>query len=138
MEISFANSSTSNSNFDWNFGNMTSNSTQTSPTHIFQNDGTFQVKLTVYDAFGCFSDTSVLNIIVHPKPESKFTFPNQKYCHRYDSIPFNNLSTGSVGGNGYGKGMSFNFEHITWLPLDSGSFNVLCNLASILKICKDR
>ncbi len=136
LEISFANSSTSNSNFDWNFGDMTSNSSQTSPTHIFQNDGTFQVKLTVYDAFGCFSDTSVLNIIVHPKPESKFTFPNQKYCHRYDSIPFNNLSTGSVGQEWILNGQAFNTLNITWLPLDSGIFNVALIAESTFG-CKD-
>lgn len=131
LEISFANSSTSNSNFDWNFGDMTSNSAQSDPTHVFQNDGTFQVKLTVYDAYGCFSDTSILNIIVHPKPESKFTFPKQKYCHRYDSIPFTNLSIGSVGQEWIFGGMSFNSQNITWLPLDSGSFNVILVAESI-------
>ncbi len=131
LEISFANSSTSNSNFDWNFGDMTSNSAQSDPTHVFQNDGTFQVKLTVYDAYGCFSDTSILNIIVHPKPESKFTFPNQKYCHRYDSIPFTNLSIGSVGQEWIMGGISFNSQHVTWLPLDSGSFNVILVAESI-------
>jgi len=136
LEISFANSSTSNSNFDWNFGDMTSNSSTQNPTHIFQNDGTFQVKLTVYDAFGCFSDTSILNIIVHPKPESKFTFPNQKYCHRYDSIPFNNLSTGSVGQEWILNGQAFNTLNITWLPLDSGIFNVALIAESTFG-CKD-
>ncbi|MBK9736826.1 MAG: PKD domain-containing protein [Saprospiraceae bacterium] len=125
LEISFANSSTPSSNFDWNFGDMTSNSSAQNPIHIFQNDGTFQVKLTVYDAFGCFSDTSILNIIVYPKPESKFSFPNLKYCHRYDSIPFSNLSTGSVGQEWVLNGMSFSTLNITWLPLDSGIFNVL-------------
>lgn len=136
LEISFANSSTSNSNFDWNFGDMTSNSAQSDPTHVFQNDGTFQVKLTVYDAFGCFSDTSILNIIVHPKPESKFTFPNQKYCHRYDSIPFTNLSIGSVGQEWILNGQAFNTLNITWLPLDSGIFNVALIAESTFG-CKD-
>lgn len=131
LEISFANSSTSNSNFDWNFGDMTSNSSTQNPTHIFQNDGTFQVKLTVYDAYGCFSDKSILNIIVHPKPNSKFSFPDQKYCHRYDSITFTNLSIGSVGQEWIMGGMSFNSQHITWLPLDSGSFNVILVAESI-------
>lgn len=124
LEISFANNSTPGSNFDWNFGDMTSNSNDQNPMHTFLQDGTFQVKLTVYDSFGCFSDTSVLNIIVHPKPESRFSFPMQKYCHRYDSIPFTNLSTGSVGQEWIFENNSYLTQNITWLPSDSGSFSV--------------
>lgn len=124
LEISFANNSNPGSNFDWDFGDMTSNSNDQNPRHTFLQDGTFQVKLTVYDSFGCFSDTSVLNIIVHPKPESRFSFPIQKYCHKYDSIPFTNLSTGSVGQEWIFENKSFITQNITWLPSDSGSFSV--------------
>lgn len=124
LEISFANNSTPGSNFDWNFGDMTSNSNDQNPMHTFLQDGIFQVKLTVYDSFGCFSDTSVLNIIVHPKPESRFSFPMQKYCHRYDSIPFTNLSTGSVGQEWIFENNSYLTQNITWLPSDSGAFSV--------------
>lgn len=124
LDISFANNSTPGSNFDWNFGDMTSNSNDQNPMHTFLQDGIFQVKLTVYDSFGCFSDTSVLNIIVHPKPESRFSFPMQKYCHRYDSITFTNLSTGSVGQEWIFENNSYLTQNITWLPSDSGSFSV--------------
>lgn len=124
LEISFVNNSTPGSNFDWSFGDMTSNSTTQNPTHTFQQEGTFQVNLTVYDSFGCFADTSVLNIIVHPKPDSKFIFPIQKYCHRYDSIPFTNLSTGSVGQEWIIENKTFITQNMTWLPSDSGAFSV--------------
>ncbi len=125
LEISFVNNSTLGSNYDWNFGDMTSNSSSVSPKHTFHNDGSYQVKLTVYDDFGCFSDTSIFNIIVHPKPESNFSFPIQKYCHRYDSIPFTNLSIGSVGQEWIIEDLTFNTVNFTWLPKDSGSFNVI-------------
>lgn len=131
LEISFENNSTPGSNFDWNFGDKTSNSYEQNPTHIFLKDGIFQVKLTVYDSFGCFTDTSVLNIIVHPKPVSKFSFPLHKYCHRFDSIPFVNISTGSAGQEWILENVKFNTQNLTWLPSDSGKFNVTLVAISI-------
>jgi PKD repeat protein len=124
LQISFSNNSTPGSNYDWDFGDNTSNSNDQNPTHTFEQDGTFKVKLTVYDGFGCFSDTSVLNIIVHPKPESRIGFPMKKYCHRYDSIPFTNLSIGSVGQEWILGDNNFDTQNITWLPSDSGALNI--------------
>jgi gliding motility-associated-like protein len=57
----------------WNFGDG-GISTDTFPTHIYEQSGTFDVTLTVVSSFGCQSSVSKPNIItVHPMPTAEFT-----------------------------------------------------------------
>lgn len=95
--IQFTNQSVGGLHSVWNFGDNTGNSTDASPKHTFDQSGTFKVKLTVFDANNCFTDTSIANIIVHPKPKADFSFENKDYCLGYDSIDVHNISTEAVG-----------------------------------------
>lgn len=56
--------------WQWTFGDDNSTSTLQNPTHIFQNSGTFAVKLSISD-LGCTDDT-VVNIKVFPLPVADF------------------------------------------------------------------
>ena len=67
--INFSNASANAYNYIWNFGDGSSNSTVTSPSHTYSAPGTFIVTLIAIDSSGClFSDTSHLAITVAPLP----------------------------------------------------------------------
>lgn len=95
--IQFTNQSVGGLHYDWDFGDITGNSTDPNPKHTFDQSGTFKVELTVYDANNCFTDTSIANIVVHPKPKADFSFENKDYCLGYDTIDVQNNSTEAVG-----------------------------------------
>ncbi|MBK9639520.1 MAG: PKD domain-containing protein [Bacteroidetes bacterium] len=61
--------------WSWTFGDGDSSSLQ-HPTHVYSNDGTYQVMHQVEDANGCRKDTT-LNIIIFPKPSPQFTTSNE-------------------------------------------------------------
>lgn len=95
FNVSFDNNSESNLVYQWDFGDgETSNIF--SPTHIFSDAGIYEVSLITTDEYGCFEDTSVVNIIVHNNPISIFQTDAETYCARYDTIHTNNTSQGAV------------------------------------------
>ncbi|MBK8701156.1 MAG: PKD domain-containing protein [Saprospiraceae bacterium] len=96
LTVQFSNTSSGASQYNWDFGDQTSNSQQAGPKHTFEQSGTFQVKMTASDNYGCFEDTSLLNILVFPKPAAAFTFSKASYCTLHDSLRLNNQSTGAV------------------------------------------
>lgn len=59
----------------WDFDNngTTDNVTQ-NPTYVFPTAGTFLVKLTVTNSFGCIGDT-LISVTVHPNPTAAFAAP---------------------------------------------------------------
>jgi PKD repeat protein len=63
--------------WQWNFGDTTSGTGNTStlqnPVHIFNIPGTYQVMLTVLNATGC-SSSITMSITVNQKPTAEFTF----------------------------------------------------------------
>jgi PKD repeat protein len=124
LEVNFDNQSLGGTLYNWSFGDMTSNSNEENPSHTYHTDGTFTVTLTVFDQFGCFSDTSVLNIIAYPKPVSDFSFENKTYCLGYDTVFLTNKSVDITGQewmvNG-GSGNSFDYE---WLPTVAGIYEI--------------
>ncbi len=57
----------------WDFGDGSTNSTQTNPKHLFLSASTYQVRLTVTDSLGCVN--SILKqVIVNPLPAANFYF----------------------------------------------------------------
>jgi PKD repeat protein len=70
----FDNTSIGGQNFLWDFGDGTT-STEINPTHLYQEPGTYTVKLTASDNFTCnpTDDTSMI-ITVYAGPVSSFTY----------------------------------------------------------------
>jgi len=125
LEIEFTNQSTGAVRYDWSFGDTTANSSEFSPRHTFTQPGTYKVILTVYDNYGCSSDTSVVNIIVNPKPVSKFTFENKLYCHGIDTLKLINAGTGGSGQQWVIDGQVFNTLNHQFLPQNPGNTEVM-------------
>jgi len=74
LELPFANVTA----YEWNFGDPTSGAGNLSPdqdpTHVFANDGLYDVTLTITDQSGCTS-TITQSIEVYPKPTGSFPTP---------------------------------------------------------------
>ena len=58
-------SNTANTTYSWMFGDGSANSTQTNPTYVFVNNGTYNVTLTVTDSDGSTSSLSQNHQILH-------------------------------------------------------------------------
>lgn len=76
--------------YTWDFGDGTGTSTQTNPSHTFQNPGTYQVKVTVVTANGC-THTDSMAIETGPHPTANFTATPTTTC-LHDAVHFTNLS----------------------------------------------
>lgn len=91
--IVFANSSMNADSFIWNFGDQSSlymtNSTS-SVSHTYSTDGSYMVKLTAFNSYGCFAMDSS-SLVIHPNPKADFTSPDYSSCVPF-SISFTNNS----------------------------------------------
>jgi PKD repeat protein len=96
LSIEFKNNSINATKFSWNFGDGTINNTSTIGSHTYNLAGTYKVSLKAIDDLGCFTDSSITNIIVHPLPTVKFAFEDKKYCFLYDSVKLINQSIGAL------------------------------------------
>ena len=71
-------------NYLWNFGDPASGtlntSTGTSPTHIYNSTGPFNVYLQVKTGAGCVHDTTIVLNTIHPQPTGSFTVDKQDVC----------------------------------------------------------
>lgn len=68
--VVFSNTSTGTSNFLWNFADNTPLSTEQNPVHVFQNPGTYRVRLVALGTgIGCSrNDTSYVTVRVKARP----------------------------------------------------------------------
>ena len=83
-------------NWYWNFGNgQTMNGATTSPTILYANAGTYQVKLLVTSNQGCKSDTVTKTHIVNPLPTGAFI--NSAPVCETKQVLFTNQSTPNAG-----------------------------------------
>ncbi|MGB3006473.1 MAG: PKD domain-containing protein, partial [Chitinophagaceae bacterium] len=68
----------------WDFGDLASgtsnSSTGTSPTHIYNSTGPFNVNLQVTSGVGCVHDTTIILSSVHPQPNGSFTVDKADVC----------------------------------------------------------
>ncbi|UKN03872.1 PKD domain-containing protein [Paracrocinitomix mangrovi] len=61
-EVEFTNASTNALYYEWNFGDLTQNSTEENPTHEYpsQQGGDYMVTLLAYNDLGCYDTTNAL------------------------------------------------------------------------------
>ena len=71
---SFNSQLSSLSSLDWDFDDNTT-STNSSPTHIFESTGSYNVSLQAQDINGC-RDTVIQAVYIQPSPVADFTFSN--------------------------------------------------------------
>ncbi len=94
--VHFQNQSSSNVNYQWNFGNGQT-SQQQNPVHEFINTSNspqqFNVVLTISSIYGC-SDSSSSVITVYPKPTAQFSVQNPDGCAPF-TAQFQNQSSGA-------------------------------------------
>ncbi|MFK8101341.1 MAG: PKD domain-containing protein [Saprospiraceae bacterium] len=133
-EINFNNLSSGAIGFSWDFGDGTTSSLN-NPTHIFQNSGTYEVKLIATNQFNC-TDTSIQELIIHPSPMAEFDVENQEGCAPLVAR-FNNYS--EVGNSYYwdfGDGHISTEKNPIHTYRESGFFDVLL-IVSIGDLCYD-
>ena len=87
----FTNNSSGETEWEWNFGDVTPLDTTVSPTHVFANPANYNVELLVTNVYGC-TDTNTLIITVLPQPIVNYSVPN--ICAR-DTILFTDISLGT-------------------------------------------
>ena len=82
----------------WTFGDGSPTSTQVNPTHIYDNDGTYNILLHV-DKYICENDTS-MQLTINPLPSPDFDANVFEGCLPVD-IDFDDLSNDVAMGAGY-------------------------------------
>ncbi|MFM1876059.1 MAG: hypothetical protein RL266_1796, partial [Bacteroidota bacterium] len=94
--VDFTNLSQNGTSFDWNF-NDPNGSTETDPTHVFNDDGTYSVELIASGLGGC-GDTIVYGnlITVFPNPTASFEYTNIPDPIANGTIGFFNTSSPHV------------------------------------------
>ncbi|MEZ5057208.1 MAG: PKD domain-containing protein [Saprospiraceae bacterium] len=95
LEINFQNTSQRAQYFTWIFDDGNS-SNLSNPTHVFEEPGRYAVTLIGTDSFGCFTDSTLVNIIAHDLPISVFDLNEDTYCSRVDSILTTNQSIDAI------------------------------------------
>lgn len=132
LTINFTNSSRGFIDNAWDFGdgNVTN---VTSPTHTFNQSGTFTVKLFVSDS--CSYDTFEQQVVVYPKPSISFDFIRDSIC-AYDSIRFFNTTADASGVFwDFGDGDSSRLTNVYHRYDSSGVFNVKFTAYTSLHNC---
>ncbi len=94
LQVSFGNTSTNTAFQTWTFGDGNFSS-QVNPVHVFQNAGTYTVKLLVENANGCLDSVSHI-ITVYPVPVANFTVSTSNACYSPVSVSTTNTSTGAI------------------------------------------
>ena len=125
--------------WSWSFGDNNMSSLQ-NPTHLYSNDGIFQVNLTVTSDFGCAHDT-IISVTRHPVPEVNFSVEPDCF---YNDIQFTNNTTINPPSfiNNYiwdfGDGSAFSStDNPTHLYQQHGSYTVSLIATSINGCVKD-
>jgi len=125
----------------WNFGDTGNpnavQSTQQNPTHVFNNQGCYDVRLIITNAQGC-TDTVLITqaVCVGQVPVANFSVGTDTACAGMN-VAFTNLSTGTNGGTSYQwdfQNLPFNTQSTQQNPnfnySDTGWMNVtliVCN-----------
>lgn len=95
LNVNFQNNTQGATYYSWDFSDGNSSVSQT-PSHIFNNPGTYNVKLIATNYYGC-ADTTYTIIKAYPRPVAGFTVNNLTPCQFPTTIEFINHSTGASG-----------------------------------------
>jgi len=112
--------------WSWNFGNGGPSNAQ-NPSHVYQNNGTYTVTLTVRDAIGCSSTETKTNLItVKPKPTVDFNANNTSSCKAPFVVTFTATnSPGVVSWQwSFGDSLTGTGQTVTHTYSRPGNFNV--------------
>ncbi len=127
LSVSFNNSSSGSQGYLWDFGDGNTSS-DSIPTHLYQNAGSYTVTLTVYGQGGC-NDTLTLpqQIVVNPTPSSSFSHTVSDICSPV-TVSFNNSS--SVSGPStynwdFGDGSTSQSANPSIVYSTGGTYNVV-------------
>jgi gliding motility-associated-like protein len=83
------------SSFQWNFGDGFT-STLTSPTHSYNNPGSYNISLLAINSFGCRAALTIDSLIdITTKPNAAFTIGSTANCGAPLTVSFTNQSTGT-------------------------------------------
>lgn len=92
LEVNFS-TTQSDLLYKWKFGDGTS-STVTNPSHIYQNEGTYSVDITISSTQGCLTNLYRKNSIhVYPQSHADFLFEEPNLNKNDGSFLFTNIST---------------------------------------------
>lgn len=95
LEVDFQNTSQGARYFSWIFDDGNS-SNAVNPRHVFEEPGRYAVTLIGTDSFGCFTDSTIVNIIAHDLPVSSFELNQNTFCSRVDTLQTINNSVDAV------------------------------------------
>ena len=95
LPVSFINQSIYATNYSWNFGDGNTSS-QSNPTHIFNNPGTFVVSLIAYGPGGSDTIKKIDSVVVYQKPFAFFTATPLLVYVPNDPVIFTNQSQYAV------------------------------------------
>ncbi len=125
LDVSFANYSTNAQFYQWNFGDGNTSIDET-PSHVFEEPGTYEVQLMATDLNGCFEDFTIFNITVRPKPEALFDYERSQSCGLPAVINFENLSEGGEAFEwSFGEGTTSVFTNPVHTYTEAGVYEVL-------------
>lgn len=81
----------------WDFGDGDTLQGVISPTHLYTEPGTYDVKVSITSPIGCFIADSFLNLIrVEPSPTADFTYDPTEGLNSFNrTVDFTDLSTGA-------------------------------------------
>lgn len=122
----FTNTSTGNAvSYLWNFGDGGTSSDE-NPTHIYNLEGTFSVTLTAFNANGCDSSVTEINLIDIQHPDADFSaFPTFAFCPPL-LVEFTDLSSADAVSWfwDFGNGSTSSLQNPSHIYTESGSFSV--------------
>lgn len=80
---------------DWNFGDGGTVSGVISPTHLYTEEGLYDVRVSITSPIGCFTSDSFLNLIrVEPSPIADFAYdPTEDLNSFHKTVQFTDLSS---------------------------------------------
>lgn len=67
--------------WNWDFGDGTTDFTQSPPPHTYAAPGIYDVKLSILGNNGCLSDTFTTRVTIGSKPRADFVLPQPPYCN---------------------------------------------------------
>jgi PKD repeat protein len=105
LTVNFTNTSASGVTWEWNFGDGTSNSNLSSPSHTFSTGGDFYVWLSAWDASGSYLGDYNMNISVLGAPQQVY-LQNDSVCPN-DQVSFWVQGTGDTWEWDFGDGTTF-------------------------------
>lgn len=121
----FQNNTLGNNQYLWDFGDGNT-STDVDPTHHYNSSGNYNVMLFATNANGCFHNTSVNNIIVHPTTQNSFTLNgSNQVCDSNFVFSFSALPNGMTNYTWlFSNGTQLNNQNIQQVFNASGTFDV--------------